>query len=56
MQLFFDSLLLQILQFITAIDNKHNVIAQLGALEELLSGDSKHQFKRTMYIAIGHDE
>jgi Acetylornithine deacetylase/Succinyl-diaminopimelate desuccinylase and related deacylases len=37
-----------------AIDNKHNVISQLGALEEILSAGTLP--KRKTYVAIGHDE
>jgi len=37
-----------------AIDNKHNVVGQLGAMEEILS--SGFLPKRTTYIAMGHDE
>lgn len=37
-----------------AIDNKHNVISQLGAVEEIVSSGSLP--KRTTYVAIGHDE
>lgn len=37
-----------------AIDNKHNVVGQLGAMEEILS--SGYLPKRTTYIAMGHDE
>lgn len=37
-----------------AIDNKHNVVSQLGALEELLSDGTLPT--RTIYVAIGHDE
>ena len=37
-----------------AIDNKHNVVSQLGAVEELLLNEIP--MKRTLYIAIGHDE
>jgi len=37
-----------------AIDNKHNVIGQLGAMEEILN--SGFLPKRTVYIAMGHDE
>ncbi len=37
-----------------AIDNKHNVVGQLGAMEEILrKGDLP---KRTTYISMGHDE
>lgn len=39
---------------VTAIDNKHNVVAQLGALEEILSSGKLP--KRTLYITCGHDE
>merc|ERR1719223_408419 len=39
-----------------AIDNKHNLISQLGAVEELLISETAPKFTRTMYIAIGHDE
>ncbi|GBG27851.1 N-fatty-acyl-amino acid synthase/hydrolase PM20D1 [Hondaea fermentalgiana] len=38
-----------------AIDNKHNVIAQLEALETLLSAGVE-QPERTVYFAFGHDE
>mmetsp|Transcript_16439 Transcript_16439/g.31146 ORF Transcript_16439/g.31146 Transcript_16439/m.31146 type:complete len:556 (-) Transcript_16439:182-1849(-) len=37
-----------------AIDNKHNVISQLGALEEILTDGGLPM--RALYIAIGHDE
>ena len=37
-----------------AIDNKHNVVGQLGAIEEILA--SGNLPKRTTYIAMGHDE
>lgn len=37
-----------------SIDNKHNVVSQLGAIEELLR-DSKRPH-RTVILAIGHDE
>jgi len=37
-----------------AIDNKHNVVGQLGAMEEILhTGELP---KRTTYISMGHDE
>jgi len=38
-----------------AIDNKHNVIAQLMALEFFLA-EGKMQPTRTIFIAFGHDE
>jgi len=38
-----------------AIDNKHNVIGQLMALEKLLE-EGKSQPARTIFIACGHDE
>ncbi|GMH75423.1 hypothetical protein TL16_g06757 [Triparma laevis f. inornata] len=37
-----------------AIDNKHNVIGQMGAIEELLESGFKPT--RTIYLAFGHDE
>ena len=37
-----------------AIDNKHNVIGQMGAVEELLESGFKPT--RTIYLAFGHDE
>ena len=37
-----------------AIDNKHNVIAQLGALEHMIRNNVS--FKRSVYVALGHDE
>jgi hypothetical protein len=46
-----------------AIDNKHNVVGQLGAVEELLKeegkssgGKGREKNRRTVYIAFGHDE
>eukprot|EP00554_Chaetoceros_debilis_P008812 CAMPEP_0194102584 /NCGR_PEP_ID=MMETSP0150-20130528/3185_1 /TAXON_ID=122233 /ORGANISM="Chaetoceros debilis, Strain MM31A-1" /LENGTH=636 /DNA_ID=CAMNT_0038789599 /DNA_START=88 /DNA_END=1995 /DNA_ORIENTATION=+ len=37
-----------------AIDNKHNVVSQLGAINEILCAGKLP--KRTVYIALGHDE
>ena len=37
-----------------AIDDKNNLIAQLGAVEELLQAGYKP--KRTLWMAFGHDE
>lgn len=37
-----------------SIDNKHNVVSQLGAIEEILQQDMKPQ--RRVVIGIGHDE
>lgn len=37
-----------------AIDNKHNVVSQLAAVEELLAAGQRP--KRTTYISMGHDE
>ena len=37
-----------------AIDNKHNVVGQLAAVEELLGAG--FQPRRTVYLAMGHDE
>lgn len=37
-----------------AIDNKHNVVGQLGAMEEILRAGNLP--KRTTYITMGHDE
>ena len=39
---------------VQAIDNKHNIIGQLGAIEILLTNGIPIQ--RTIFIAIGHDE
>eukprot|EP00559_Dactyliosolen_fragilissimus_P000284 CAMPEP_0184874376 /NCGR_PEP_ID=MMETSP0580-20130426/42362_1 /TAXON_ID=1118495 /ORGANISM="Dactyliosolen fragilissimus" /LENGTH=550 /DNA_ID=CAMNT_0027377385 /DNA_START=642 /DNA_END=2294 /DNA_ORIENTATION=+ len=37
-----------------AIDNKHNVIGQLAAVESILAKNIR--LRRTIYIAMGHDE
>lgn len=37
-----------------AIDNKHNVVGELAAVEELLKGGFEP--RRTVYVAFGHDE
>jgi len=37
-----------------AIDNKHNVIGQMGAVERLL--EAGFEPSRTVYLAFGHDE
>ena len=37
-----------------AIDNKHNLIGQMGAVERLLESGFKPS--RTVYLAFGHDE
>jgi len=47
-------IILPYLTFFKAIDNKHNVVGQLGAMEELLQSNLPVQ--RSIYIAIGHDE
>jgi len=37
-----------------AIDNKHNVVGELAAVEELLK--KGFEPRRTVYLALGHDE
>ena len=37
-----------------AIDNKHNVISQLAAIEDIIKHDITPP--RTVYVALGHDE
>jgi len=44
-----------------AIDNKHNFVAQLGALEHMIQNgivdnSTSSSFQRSVYVAIGHDE
>ncbi|GMI52955.1 hypothetical protein ScalyP_jg8964 [Parmales sp. scaly parma] len=39
-----------------AIDNKHNVVGQLAAVELLLEHDPSFAPQRTIIIAMGHDE
>ncbi len=39
---------------VAAIDNKNNLVAQLGALEEILV--SGHLPSRTVFVTCGHDE
>lgn len=38
-----------------AIDNKHNVITQLAAIEQIL-GQGRQQLEQTVYFVYGHDE
>ena len=40
-----------------AVDNKCNALAQLAAIENILSSSELfHQLDRTVFVAIGHDE